>query len=88
MKEGVENLHYGLDTVRAMRPVSYTRKGKTETQIGLIAEEINQLIPEVVKYDDDGNPSSMNYGRLVAVLVNAIQELDAKWQSYNLALHI
>jgi hypothetical protein len=72
LKERVSKLKYGLKEVMAMRPVSYSWKSDVNSRkVGLIAQEVQQLVPEVV---DNGEYLGMNYGELVPVLINAIQE--------------
>ena len=60
-----------------MSPVSYNWKTEpgTNNKIGLIAQEVKKLIPEVVIGDETKETLGMNYGELVPVLINAIKEL-------------
>lgn len=76
MKENIHPLTYGLREVLQMRPVSYSWKQNPETglKIGLIAQEVRQLVPEVVVGDEKKENLGMNYAELVPVLINAIQE--------------
>ena len=75
-KDNVTGLAYGLDTVNAMRPVSFTYKATGVESIGLIAQEVETLVPEVVSESDTGK--AVNYPALVAVLIKAVQELSAE----------
>jgi len=81
-KENIENLAYGLDAVRNLRPVTFNYKKEvnpdTSLRIGFIAEEVVSVVPEVVTLDKDGNPEGVAYDNLVPVLVNALQEIDAR----------
>jgi len=44
--------------------------------VGLIAEEVAEVLPELVRFDEDGvTPTGLNYTHLTAVLVEAIKEL-------------
>ncbi|MFH1899077.1 MAG: tail fiber domain-containing protein [Patescibacteria group bacterium] len=63
---------YGLETVKNLRPVSYTVKQSGVDQVGFIAQEVKGLVPELVS----GNDGSMglNYGGFAPILVKAIQE--------------
>jgi hypothetical protein len=55
-----------------MKPVAYSWKSDPSSKkIGLIAQDVQQVVPEVVA---DGEYLGMNYGELVPVLINAIQE--------------
>ena len=68
-----------LQKVNAMRGVYFdwtTRDKKND--IGVIAEEVNEVVPEVVAKDAQGLPSAVDYSKLVPVLIEAIKELDAE----------
>jgi hypothetical protein len=76
-KKNIENLNYGLNEVMAMRSVSYEWKHDTigETKVGFIAQELEQIVPEVVVVGDDSlQTRGVNYAELIPVLVKAIQE--------------
>lgn len=78
-KENVKNLSYGIDTINALRPVSfdwrddYLQNGTP--QIGFIAEEVASTVPEVVGRDGDGRVTNVDYPKLTAVLTAGFQEL-------------
>jgi hypothetical protein len=76
LKTNIKNLGYGLKEVLAMQPVSYNWKEKpdTDNKIGLIAQDINKLVPEVVTGDETKESLGMNYAELVPVLINAIKD--------------
>jgi hypothetical protein len=72
LKENIRPLPYGLHEVMQMKPVAYSWKSDASSKkIGLIAQDVQQIVPEVVS---DGEYLGMNYGELVPVLINAIQE--------------
>jgi trimeric autotransporter adhesin len=73
LKKNILPIDYGLDVVQKLRPVSYQMKSNNEKQVGFIAQEVIQLVPEVVS-ENEGATMSMSYGNLVAVLTKAIQE--------------
>ena len=76
IKENVETYTPSLDIINKIRPVKYNRKtNKDKKEIGLIAEELAELFPELVEKDEKGNPSSVNYSRAVAVLLHGFKEL-------------
>lgn len=77
LKENVEDLPYGLDDVAQMRPVEYDLKADGRHDIGFIAQEMKQVVPDVVSEMADGT-LSIQYAKLVPVLVNAIKELQAE----------
>jgi hypothetical protein len=86
-KKDIVDLEYGLDSVLKMNPKKYKWKSNNEQDLGFIADEMHQVIPEIVFLADnkanktelqDGEPMGINYDRLIPVLVNAIQELEAR----------
>ena len=54
-----------------LRGVEFDRVDIQDHQIGVIAQEIEKIIPEVVHGDD---PKSVSYGNLVGLLIEAIKE--------------
>ena len=74
-KDNIETVKYGLDKVLQMRGVTYTKKDTGLKEIGLIAEELNEILPEVVLKNEEGEPDSVSYGRITAVLIEAIKDL-------------
>ncbi|MEP6746957.1 MAG: tail fiber domain-containing protein [Bacteroidota bacterium] len=76
LKTNIENLNYGLKEVMLMRPVRYNWKDKAmpAAKIGLIAQEVRKLVPEVITGDESKESLGMNYAELVPVLINAIKE--------------
>lgn len=74
LKSNINTLEKALDKVLQLRGVSYTKAGKPE--IGVIAQEIEIVVPEVV--EEVGEYKAVAYGNLVALLIEAIKELDRK----------
>jgi hypothetical protein len=65
----------GIETIMALRPVTYYYKdGNPRQQVGFIAEEMDNVLPELVVYDDEGRPNAINYEYLVANLTKGIQQ--------------
>lgn len=88
-KTNIQNIHYGLDEVMKLRPVSFNWKSdpKGGTKLGLIAQELKEVVKEVVVLGDNGkssdkmehnDTSSERYGvfysDLIPVLIKATQE--------------
>jgi hypothetical protein len=75
MKTNIEPLNYGLKEIILMQPVRYSWKNDPlSSKIGLIAQEVEKLVPEVVAGDEKKENLGMNYGELVPVLINAVKE--------------
>ncbi|MFQ5604610.1 MAG: tail fiber domain-containing protein [bacterium] len=74
-KTNIQTLNGALDKVKRLRGVSYDWKADGKHDIGLIAEEVGDVIPEVVAYEENGRDAkSVDYARLVAVLIEAVKE--------------
>lgn len=70
------------DAVARLRPVSFRYKqpfadGSTPVQYGLIAEEVEQVLPELVAYDEHGEPATVKYHVLPSLLLAEVQRLQA-----------
>ncbi|MEO7768962.1 MAG: tail fiber domain-containing protein [Ferruginibacter sp.] len=76
LKTDIADLSYGLKEVLAMRPVSFYWKATpgTNKKVGLIAQEVKAIIPEVVSGDETKENLGLNYAELVPVLINAVKE--------------
>jgi hypothetical protein len=82
-KQDIESLGPALDELMQFRPVSYDLKPEFNPahlgrQIGLIAEEVNDIDPRLVSIDDDGQPRGVRYMQMVALLVKGMQEQQAE----------
>ncbi len=79
LKRDIEPLHNALDKVRALRGVSYRRRDAQDEalHIGLVAQEVESVFPEVVRMDASGD-RSIAYADLVAPLIEAVKELHAQ----------
>jgi hypothetical protein len=79
VKENIETITGALDKVLAIRGVSYNKIGSERHEVGVIAQEVEQILPEVVTTaEDETGTKSVSYGNIVGVLVEAIKELKAE----------
>jgi phage minor structural protein, N-terminal domain protein len=69
-----------LDKINALNLVAFDYiKDKTHEEIGLIAQEVLDIIPGAVeKYEGEDNHLTINYSKFVPYLIKAIQELNQK----------
>ncbi len=77
LKKNIEPLHYGLGTVMQLRPVSFQWReddAESPAKIGLIAQEVQAVVPEIVHDRGDDQPMGVNYAEMVPVLIQAMQE--------------
>lgn len=71
LKENVFTIENALEKVLSLRGVEYDRVESGEHQIGVIAQEVEKIIPEVVYGDEI---KSVAYANLVGLLIEAIKE--------------
>ena len=72
LKENISTISDALSKVTKLRGVSYDRKDTKQKGIGVIAQEIEKVLPEVVETTEY---KSVAYGNIVGVLIEAIKEL-------------
>lgn len=72
-KKNIEDLEDRTDDVMKLRPVRYDLKKNDKTDIGLIAEEVEEIFPEVIGYKD-GEVNGIDYARLSVVLLQQVQK--------------
>ena len=81
LKENIKPLEKGLETIEQIKTYTFNYKARPEdTHPGVIAQEIEKLVPEVV-YDiemEDGIYKAVRYQQLVPLLINAIKDLSEK----------
>jgi hypothetical protein len=80
LKQKITNLGYGLREVLQLRPVTWVWRDKPDgkTQLGLIAQEVEPLMPELVDHEkDEARTLGLNYIGLIPVMIQAIQEQQA-----------
>ena len=71
LKKNVSTIENALEKVLSLRGVEYDRIESGEHQIGVIAQEVEKIIPEVVYGDEI---KSVAYANIVALLIEAIKE--------------
>jgi hypothetical protein len=86
-KTNIQPIEDALQKVQGLRGVYFNWKSNGKHDIGLIAEEVAEVIPEVVGYEEDSeNAMSLDYSRLVALLVEAVKAQQAKIDALESAL--
>ena len=76
VKENIEEIQNPLDIIKKLRGVQYNKIGNNNKEIGVIAEEVDEVLPQIVTRDTDGNPTSVSYGRLTALLIEVVKKQD------------
>ena len=74
-KTNIQTLHGALEKVEQLRGVSYDLKTTGKHEVGVIAEEVGAVVPEVVSYEENGKDArGVDYSRLTALLIEATKE--------------
>ena len=75
-KKNIEIIESPLDKIEKLRGVYYNKIGIDKKQIGMIAQEVEMIIPEVV-YDVNNDTKAIAYDNLIGLLVEGIKELSS-----------
>ena len=80
LKEDIAPIAGALAIIEKLEGVYYRRKAAPDRkEIGLIAQDVAPVLPEVVlEVDDEDRMLGVDYSKIVAVLINAVKELSAK----------
>ncbi len=77
LKQNIQTLKDGLSKILGLRGVSFQwkddQKAAQEAQIGLVAQEVEEIFPELVSTDSQGM-KSLSYTKLIAPLIEAMKE--------------
>jgi hypothetical protein len=81
-KQQITDMGNTSDVLLRLHPVTFRYKPEIDpegvTQYGLIAEEVAEVAPGLVQYDQDGNVHTVRYHLLVPMLLNELQKLTAE----------
>ena len=85
-KSDVQDMGHISESIYNLRPVTFLwdrqstnglRDVPQDRQYGLIAEEVNEILPELVHTDESGNPVGVKYDDLASLLIHEIQKLSS-----------
>ncbi|MEO6132918.1 MAG: tail fiber domain-containing protein, partial [Saprospiraceae bacterium] len=84
-KKNISAIKYGLEEILKLNPVSFewTSRNDGKVKLGLIAQELQVVIPEVIAKPSAEDPAGTDrlgvyYSDLIPVLIKAIQEQEEK----------
>ena len=75
LKTNIKTVENALDTISSLRGVSFDWKENGKSSYGVIAQELEKVLPELVT---DSNTKSVNYNGIIGVLIEAIKELKSE----------
>jgi len=73
LKENISTIQNPIDKVNALRGVDFNWKENGKKQIGVIAQEVEKILPELVEMRPDGY-KGVHYDNIVGLLIEAIKE--------------
>jgi hypothetical protein len=88
-KHNVEPIDRPLEKIARLRGVTYDWDAEHggHHDVGMIAEEVGQVLPEIVQYEENGADAiGMDYSKLTPLLVEAVKELSVKLEQRDAAM--
>ena len=73
LKENITPLEGSLDKIMALQGVNFDWKNGEEKQIGLLADDVAKVVPEVVQFTDK-KATALQYSKMVALLIEGMKE--------------
>lgn len=77
MKKDIKTISDSMEKINQLRGVTYSRIDNNEDGIGVIAQEVESVIPELVKTDNKGM-KSVSYGNFAGLFIEAIKDLQVQ----------
>lgn len=77
-KENINPIENALELISKLSGVTYDRKDNNEHEAGLIAEQVYNIIPDLVSLDSNGKPHGIKYTKLTAYLLEAIKTINVE----------
>jgi hypothetical protein len=78
-KSNIQPLDGALEKIERLQGVSYQRKSDGKREIGVVAEDVDQIVPELVSRDPKTHEvQGVDYSRLAALLIEAVKAQEAE----------
>ena len=78
MKDDLKIIDNSLDKLCSLTGYTYTRKDTGKREAGLIAQDVEKILPEVIENDMTNNLLTISYGNLSSLIIESIKELKEK----------
>lgn len=83
LKDSIEEIADPIALTQQLSGIRFDWKENGQPALGFIAEDVAQVLPEVVSYDEDnGRVVGLNYAAIVPVLVEAVKEQQKQIEVY------
>jgi hypothetical protein len=80
-KKDVRGLDIDMNKVMELKPRAFRWKSDNSEDVGFIAEEVNEIIPQLVGFDKDGQPESVKYDKVAVYLLGVVKEQQKEIES-------
>jgi hypothetical protein len=87
LKENIETLNNAINVLNNIRPVSFVWKENGKPAYGVIAQEVEEVLPEIVDQDKHG-VKRVAYSQIIPFLVQVIQEQNKEIQNIKAVLNL
>ncbi|MCP4712825.1 MAG: hypothetical protein GY869_29720 [Planctomycetes bacterium] len=77
-KQNITDLQFDPQAVLQLRPVHFQYQNTGQKDVGLIAEEVEEQVKDLVIYDNQGRPDGVKYDKLSVYLLEVVKELKAE----------
>jgi len=78
-KENILPITDALNSILQLTGVTYDRRdGSRKNEAGLIAQEVNKILPNIVSLDEHGHTAGIQYTKLTAYLIEAVKSLKSE----------
>ena len=74
-KDNIADLDINTENIYDLRPVSFDWKSNGKSDFGYIAEEVHDILPELVVYDGDNLPEAVKYKQLSVLMLEELKKL-------------
>lgn len=83
-KENIDDMRDYSAPIMELRPVTFNYKDRSSERpcVGLIAEEVGEVMPDLVIFNEDGLPETIRYHDLVPMLLNELQKLRSDFEKF------
>jgi hypothetical protein len=75
LKQNINTIDNALDLIEKINPVKFKWKNNKKNSYGVIAQEIENILPDLVETNKQNNLKSVSYTQLIPILVESIKEL-------------
>jgi hypothetical protein len=72
-KRNIRNLEIDPEEILKLQSVRFEWKKTGQADIGLIAEDVEEAVPDLVRFDDDGRPEGVRYDKLAVYLLEVVK---------------